>query len=203
MRTPVSVPRQGCFWWLVVGLNPMANPRSVHPYDHIQRVPIEFMKKILSIAAASMMALSFGVVSVDAAAADHHKASHHSAKKSKKAAEPEAKIDQASPEQMQAAEMIKYGESACEFNQKLDVGMSSKYPGYVDLSFKGKSYLMKPILSSTGALRLEDVKGVTLLIQIAKKSMLMNTKTGERLVDECVFPKKDNASANASAESKS
>jgi len=48
---------------------------------------------------------------------------------------------------------------------------------------------MKPVLSSTGALRLEDVKGVGLLIQIANKSMLMDTKAGKRLVDDCVHEK--------------
>jgi hypothetical protein len=35
----------------------------------------------------------------------------------------------------------------------------------------------------------EDVKGVGLLIQIANKSMLMDTKAGKRLVDDCVHEK--------------
>ena len=53
----------------------------------------------------------------------------------------------------------------------------------------GRPDLMKPVLSSTGAVRLEDVKGTTLMVQIASKSMLLNVKTGTRLVDECVCPK--------------
>ena len=40
----------------------------------------------------------------------------------------------------------------------------------------------------TGALRLEDVRGETLFIQIRNKSMLMNQKSGQRLVDDCVHP---------------
>ena len=48
---------------------------------------------------------------------------------------------------------------------------------------------MKPVISSTGALRLEDVRAETLFIQIRNKSMLMNQKTGQRLVDGCVHPK--------------
>jgi len=48
---------------------------------------------------------------------------------------------------------------------------------------------MKPVLSSTGALRLEDVKGQTMMLQIAYKSMLMDVKVGRRLVDECVHEK--------------
>ena len=45
---------------------------------------------------------------------------------------------------------------------------------------------MKPVLSSTGAIRLEDVHGETLMVQIASKSMLLNVKTARRIVDECV-----------------
>ena len=48
---------------------------------------------------------------------------------------------------------------------------------------------MKPVLSSTGAIRLEDVRGETLMVQIAAKSMLLNVKTGHRIVDDCISPK--------------
>ena len=56
----------------------------------------------------------------------------------------------------------------------------------VDVVFGKNTYTMKPVLSSTGAVRLEDVKGKTLMLQIAYKSMLMDTQAGRRLVDECV-----------------
>ena len=49
--------------------------------------------------------------------------------------------------------------------------------------------LMRPVLSTTGAVRLEDVKGETLMVQIATKSMLLNVKTGHRIVDDCVTQK--------------
>jgi hypothetical protein len=45
------------------------------------------------------------------------------------------------------------------------------------------------VLSSTGAVRLEDVRGEALMVQIAAKSMLLNVKTGQRIVDACVSPK--------------
>jgi dihydropteroate synthase len=48
---------------------------------------------------------------------------------------------------------------------------------------------MKPVQSSTGAIRLEDVTGETLLVQISNKSMLLNVKTGHRVVDDCVGSK--------------
>ncbi|MGZ5236066.1 MAG: hypothetical protein ACXWCV_07135, partial [Caldimonas sp.] len=50
-------------------------------------------------------------------------------------------------------------------------------------------WLMKPVLSTTGAIRLEDVKGETLMVQIASKSMLLNVKTAHRIVDDCISPK--------------
>ena len=82
--------------------------------------------------------------------------------------------------------MAHYGDYACEFDQSLRVSVNSNTGGYVNVAFKGRTYVMKPVLSSTGALRLEDVTGRTLMIQIAEKSMLMDTKLGQRLVDECV-----------------
>jgi hypothetical protein len=58
---------------------------------------------------------------------------------------------------------------------------------------------MKPVLSSTGALRLEDVTGRTLMIQIANKSMLLDTKIGQRLLDDCVHPEQEKLMAAAKA----
>ena len=59
-------------------------------------------------------------------------------------------------------------------------------PGYVKLDLAKQSWTMKPVLSSTGAIRLEDIKDTTLLIQILNKSMLMNKKSGQRMVDGCM-----------------
>lgn len=107
----------------------------------------------------------------------------------RQAARPAPKVlPEASPEQLAAAQMAHYGDYQCEFDQKLVVGIHKDRGGYVDVQFKGRTYVMKPVLSSTGALRLEDVTGRTLMIQIANKSMLMDTKIGQRMVDECVHP---------------
>lgn len=100
--------------------------------------------------------------------------------------------------QLDAAERTYFGPYECDFKQTIDVAMNPKYPGYVDVKFGKNVYTMKPVLSSTGALRLEDVKGVTLLLQIANKSMLMDTKAGKRLVDACVH-EKQRAAAEAAA----
>jgi len=60
---------------------------------------------------------------------------------------------------------------------------------YVDVKDGKSDWLMKPVLSTTGAIRLEDVKGETLMVQISSKSMLLNVKTGHRIVDDCISPK--------------
>src|SRR6516225_6117283 len=84
-------------------------------------------------------------------------------------------VADASPDQVKAAELVYYGTYDCEFNQSVNVVHGT--------------WLMKPVLSSTGAIRLEDVHGETLMVQIASKSMLLNVKAGKRLVDECLSPK--------------
>ena len=92
-------------------------------------------------------------------------------------------------EQNAAASMVHFGDYDCEFKQTVKVSMNPKYDGYIDVTFGKYRYTMKPVLSTTGALRLEDVKGETLMLQIAYKSMLMDVKAGHRLVDECVHEK--------------
>ena len=95
----------------------------------------------------------------------------------------------AGPEQIDAAERVYYGVYDCEFKQTVDIVASTKYPAYVDVKHGKADYLMKPVLSSTGAIRLEDVRGETLMVQISSKSMLLNVKTAQRIVDDCVSPK--------------
>ena len=106
--------------------------------------------------------------------------------KSKPTPAAETAPEPASVEQISAAERVYYGEYDCDFKQVVQISPSERHPSYVELRYAKNNYLMKPVLSSTGAVRLEDVKGQTLMIQIASKSMLMNVKTGTRLVDACV-----------------
>ena len=97
----------------------------------------------------------------------------------------ETPLPAASPLQMEAAERVYYGGYECEFNEAIDVGINPKYPGYVDVRHGKQVFVMRPVVSSTGAVRLEDVKGGALLVQIANKSMLLDTKVGRRIVDDC------------------
>ena len=123
------------------------------------------------------------------------------AKATKKApAKPvEAAPAEAGPEQVEAAERVYYGLYECEFNQTLDIEKNAKLPAYVNVKSGKSAWIMKPVLSTTGAVRLEDVKGETLMVQIASKSMLLNVKTARRVVDDCVSPKQRELIATAKA----
>ena len=92
----------------------------------------------------------------------------------------------ASNEQQDAAERIFFGDYVCEFGKSLRVDFNPKFPGYVDLLLDKQLFTLKPVLSHTGALRLEDVRGRLLLVQIPIKSMVLDVKLGQRLVDDCV-----------------
>jgi len=138
------------------------------------------------------VALSLGLLGAQAAHAVQP-AKAKTSKSAKKAAapapEPELVLPDADGPQNAAAALVGFGHYDCEFSQTVNVAMNPKHEGYVDVTFGKTVYTMKPVLSSTGAVRLEDVRGKTLMLQIAYKSMLMDTQVGRRLVDECVSEK--------------
>ncbi|HJV60356.1 MAG TPA: hypothetical protein VJ743_05380 [Albitalea sp.] len=103
----------------------------------------------------------------------------------------------AQAEQIDAAKLVYLGHYHCEQGKSVDIAPDDKYDGYVDVKSGKTTYLMKPVLSSTGAVRLEDVKGRTLMVQIAQKSMLLDVKAGHRIVDDCVSPRQDELAAEA------
>ena len=97
-------------------------------------------------------------------------------------------LAEADEAQLAAAERAYLGDYACEFKETVHIDKHPKTAGYINVGWKKQLITMKPVLSSTGALRLEDVTGRTLMIQIANKSMLLDTKIGQRLLDDCVHP---------------
>jgi len=80
------------------------------------------------------------------------------------------------------------GAQHCEFNQTINVESAPEKAGYFRILFKGKKYLLAPEPTTTGAVRLEDKKAGVVWLQIANKSMMMNSKIGQRMVDECIHP---------------
>jgi hypothetical protein len=133
------------------------------------------------------MAVSFGMVIGMAASALSPQAAHAAARKASKQTlvEKITQLPEATAEQLFAAERVLTGHYQCEFGKRVSVDPDSN-KGYFKLQLGKQEWVMKPVLSSTGAIRLEDVKGAALLIQILTKSMLMDPKRGQRMVDGCV-----------------
>ncbi|WP_423600615.1 hypothetical protein [Roseateles sp. MS654] len=155
---------------------------------------------LLSGAAAAALTLTAGFAAAQPAAttstgtkpAPAKAAKPAPAKTAKKAAAktppPPPPLPEANEEQLAAAKRAYLGLYECEFKQSVTIAPDAQHAGYINVAFKKDTFTMKPVLSSTGALRLEDVTGRTLMVQIANKSMLLDVKAGQRLVDECVHP---------------
>src|SRR5690606_24352779 len=88
--------------------------------------------------------------------------------------------------QMEAASRVLIGKADCEFSQQVDVQPADGKPGHFKVSFKNASYEMIPEETTTGAVRLEDKRSGVMWLQIPSKSMLMNSKIGQRMVDSCM-----------------
>lgn len=113
------------------------------------------------------------------------------AKSTKKAAPVAAKAEVAdtsapvSQAQLDIAQRVLTGEAQCEMNQHVSLQAIEGKPGYFKLGFKNASYTMTPEETTTGAVRLEDKKAGVVWVQIPAKSMLLNSKIGQRMVDGC------------------
>jgi hypothetical protein len=87
--------------------------------------------------------------------------------------------------QLDAAARVLTGGVDCEFNQKISLQPIEGTPGHFKLTYKSTSYTLVPQETTTGAVRLEDRKAGIVWLQIPAKSMLMNAKLGQRMVDGC------------------
>ncbi|MBE7417814.1 MAG: hypothetical protein HS128_08645 [Ideonella sp.] len=108
-------------------------------------------------------------------------------------------VQRATEAQLQLADRVLTGDAACEFEQTVNLQRISGQPGYFRLRFKKASYTVVPEETSTGAVRLEDRKAGIVWIQIPSKSMLLNAKIGQRLVDNCLHAEQRAAVAAAAA----
>ena len=115
-------------------------------------------------------------------------------------AEQMAELPHADEEQRQAATLVHYGKYVCDERFEVFVERNPVFDGYVDVRYKRDVWVMKPVASKTGAVRLEDTRGRVLLVQIPFKSMLLNTQTGQRIVDSCQHDNQRDAETQAKSE---
>lgn len=97
-------------------------------------------------------------------------------------------VQRISESQLTVADRVLTGEAACEFDQRVSVQPVTGQPGHFKVQHKKAVYTMVPEDTSTGAVRLEDKKAGMVWLQIPSKSMLMNARVGQRVVDGCLHP---------------
>ncbi len=93
-----------------------------------------------------------------------------------------------SPAELVIAARVYQGKMSCELGASVTVTADAKVPGFFDLQIKNLKYRMAPVVTSTGAIRLEDQQAGAVWLQLSNKSMLMNQKLGQRLADVCMNP---------------
>ena len=75
------------------------------------------------------------------------------------------------------------GRFNCELGNRVEI--ESDGNSGANLSWKGSKYAMVPVATTTGAVRFENRASGLVWIQIPAKSMLLNTKQGAQLANEC------------------
>ena len=88
--------------------------------------------------------------------------------------------------QLHMASRVLTGSADCEFDQRVSVLPLDSQPGWFTVAHKNMRYRMLPQETQTGAVRLEDKASGMVWLQIPSKSMLMNARLGQRLVDSCL-----------------
>lgn len=86
------------------------------------------------------------------------------------------------------AQQVHTGRIACELGNTVTVTPDANRVGGFVVHMASHVFHMSPVNSSTGAVRLEDTQHGAMWLQLGNKSMLMSTKLGQRLADECQSP---------------
>jgi hypothetical protein len=86
------------------------------------------------------------------------------------------------------ADQVHTGRMVCELGQVVDVSPEPQSSTAFVVQLGRYTYHMQPVVSSTGAIRLEDAQAGAMWLQLSNKSMLMNSKLGQRMADECQSP---------------
>ena len=124
------------------------------------------------------------------------KPTQRAAKASPAAPIPEVQL---TPGQLEAANRVLTGSADCEFRQTVQLTAIDGRAGHFKLVFGKLSYTLVAQETTTGAVRLEDRKAGVVWLQIPAKSMLLNTKVGQRMVDSCVHEQQRFAVAPANS----
>ena len=87
---------------------------------------------------------------------------------------------------MGANQVIRNGKFSCAHGNKVELSADAK--GVEHLIWKGRNYIVTPVVTTTGAVRFEHKESGLTWVQIPGKSMLLNTKQGQQLANDCTTP---------------
>ena len=90
------------------------------------------------------------------------------------------------PAELAIAESVHTGVMPCEMGTSVTLASDPAAPGYFDMHGKNFRFRMVPVITATGAIRLEDRQAGAVWLQLPNKSMLMNQKIGQRMADGCM-----------------
>jgi hypothetical protein len=93
-----------------------------------------------------------------------------------------------SERQLELAQQVQVGRMPCELGAFVQVAALQERLGYFKVQLGKQSFTMAPVETSSGALRLEDPQSGAVWLQLTNKSMMVNSRLGQRLVDECMSP---------------
>ena len=86
------------------------------------------------------------------------------------------------------AEQVHTGRIVCEMGNVVYITPDTQNRGFFTLQMGKHRFHVSPVPTATGAIRLEDAQAGAMWLQLANKSMLMNSKLGQRMADECQSP---------------
>jgi len=86
------------------------------------------------------------------------------------------------------ADLVHTGRMVCELGNFVTVTPDPASSTRFIVQMKKFTYHMSPVETTTGAVRLEDPHAGAMWLQLQNKSMLMNSKLGQRMADECQSP---------------
>ncbi len=93
-----------------------------------------------------------------------------------------------SSEALAIAAKVHAGALVCEGRQTIMLWPDTALPGRFFLKMNKSIYRMAPVVTASGAVRLEDDSTGVVWIQTLEKSMLMDSRRSKRLADECQSP---------------
>jgi len=80
---------------------------------------------------------------------------------------------------------VHVGRMVCELGNAVSITPDAGQPGSYWVQMRQHRFHMMPVATTTGAVRLEDAHAGAMWLQLPHKSMLMNSKLGQRMADEC------------------